>query len=664
MKKKQEPEKPYQKPEEKEKEKSDESEKEGMKAHKAIVTRGMARGDMFVTITFSAEYDNGDVLIGKKDPKKDKPEFRYEKFEANMNESRMYGKVNRSVNYTYKQRLNEDGTFMGSPDSIIEIDGVVQAGDDNHELQVLLDKYVEEKIKPEGMLPHGHFSTMYINDKTKKKYMGVRKFHEAYRGLMIEDKVHKNRLHSWKKLQVRKKMGPGIPRTEEEKTKKALFLLREDLKAEQVKRPEARDTKKVEELKRKISELEMALKGHHEDTEEVEEIIEQERKLRKPEEMIHAFTEEEKRREIRKRMGPEFSEEYKKWIAPEEALERAKQEIFRQLLEEQEKKPQDRKKLEELKRKKLDIEKKKRETNKKMWELHKSDTMGIPIMADDEEAQIVAEVNTIVATEGLPPPESEEVKNLIELFKEYRQKWPPKWLEPKELEILARALRRSALHILETEHEKLNKLKMTPEERNTKIKEIETKHRDDLDKAWKDFQKVPVDLKIRGDKFKQSHPEEYEALAKRKNMTWVGNDSVIEGVMAKVQRALKEPLKDTTEDKGESVQILEKNKYRSLEAFLEEDLSGLHTLGEALEHASLDKPADSASLAKISEHYSVAKKRFDFLKKTFDDLAKKEDKPEEHEEESKQIQEMREEIPELGRQVPSDGKVSSGLQKN
>jgi DNA repair exonuclease SbcCD ATPase subunit len=115
--------------------------------------------------------------------------------------------------------------------------------------------------------------------------------------------------------------------------------------------------------------------------------------------------------------------------------------------------------------------------------------------------------------------------------------------------------------------------------------------------------------------------------------------------MNNVQRALKEPLKDYPDDKGESVQILEKNKYRSLEAFLEEDLSGLHTLGEALEHASLDKPADSAELAKINEHYSASKKRFDFLTKTFGELTKKkEDQPQDHEEDSKQIEEIREEL--------------------
>jgi hypothetical protein len=566
-KKKEEPEKPYQKPEEKEKEKSDEVEKEAMKAHKAIVSRGMARGDMVVTITFSAEYDNGDVLTGKRDPKKDKPEFRYEKFEANMNESRMYGKVNRSVNYTFKQRINEDGSFMGSPDSMIEIDGVVQSGD-NHELQVQLDKYVEDKIKSEGMLPHGHFSTVYVNDKTKKKYMGVRKFHEAYRGLMTEDKVHKNRLQGWKKLQIRKKMGPAVERSEEEKTKKALFLLREDLKAEKVKKTEAQDAKKIEELKRKISELEVALKSHHEDTQEVEDIIEEEMKHRKP------------------------SEE----IVQTAAI--------------------------------------------------------IPIMADDEETEIIAEINTHVATEGLPPPQSNEVKNLVELFKEYKQAWPSKWLEPKDLNVLARTLRRAALHILEIEHDKINKLKMTPEERNTKIKEIEAKHRDDLDKAWKDFQKVPADLKFRRDRFKLLREKDFEDLAKRKNTTWVDNDSVIEGVMNNVQRALKEPLKDSPDDKGESVQILEKNKYRSLEAFLEEDLSGLHTLGEALEHASLDKPADSAELAKINEHYSASKKRFDFLTKTFGELTKKkEDQPQDHEEDSKQIEEIREELPSLGHKV-------------
>jgi hypothetical protein len=540
--------KPYQKPEEKKEEETVEEEKEAMKSHKAIVTRAIASGDLTVIITFSAEYDNTDVLMGRKDPKKDPCHFRYEKYSVNLNESRMFGKVRRSVNYVFSQRLNDDGSFVGSSDSKIEIDGVVQHGHDN-ELQVQLDKYTEEKIKPEGMFPHKYVGTRYINDKTKKKYVGVRNFVESFRGLLVEDTIHKTRVKNWHELQLRKQTGPKVKETEVDKINEALFFLQQDLKTEQAKKSESHDIKKIEELKRKISELETALKGHKEDNQEIEDIINEEMKQRKPDEEIYV------------------------------------------------------------------------------------------------KAQLLEPIEVTAFIESLPPSENESVKNLIALFKEYKQDWPSKWLEPKDLDILARTLRRAAINMLETEHKNLKELKMTPEERNTKIRAIEAKHREDMDKALKDFEKVPDDLKARRDKFKEGNPEDYEALAKRKNLTWVGNTSVIEEVMAKVQRALKEPVKETLDDKGESVLMLEKSKYRSLEAFLEQDLNGLDTLGQALEHASLEpKAPEPVLLEKINSEIARSKEKMGFLTKTLAEMAKNENK-ELPAEEVEVIEDVRKEIP-------------------
>lgn len=60
--------------------------------HKEIVERAFKNGDVVVDIGFHSEYDNLQVLSGKKDPKKDPTNFRFESYVASIDESRTTGK--------------------------------------------------------------------------------------------------------------------------------------------------------------------------------------------------------------------------------------------------------------------------------------------------------------------------------------------------------------------------------------------------------------------------------------------------------------------------------------------------------------------------------------------------------------------------------------------
>lgn len=108
-----------------------------------------------------------------------------------------------------------------------------------HELKEEIDEYIESKVKPEGMFPHAHFSTEYKNSKDDETYPGVRDFVEHFRGILTWDLVHKKRMDNWDELQLKKAMGPGIPKSETEKAKKSLYKIQQELKEEEGKGPES-----------------------------------------------------------------------------------------------------------------------------------------------------------------------------------------------------------------------------------------------------------------------------------------------------------------------------------------------------------------------------------------------------------------------------------------
>jgi hypothetical protein len=701
---------------------------EAMKSHKAIVVRGLARGDMIVTITFSAEYDNGDLLAGKKNPG-DPAHFRFEKFEAEMDESRMFGRVERSVNYMYTQRLNDDGTFMGTFDSRVKLDGKLVPSDKN-ELQKLLDGYMDNKVKPEGMLPHGHFSTIYVNDKTKKKYVGVRKFVEAYRGILTEDKVHKDRTHSWERLQVKKKMGPMM-RTEEEKVKRTLFFYREELKKEEAKRDNKQDKDKIKEYTSLISDLEETLKSlKKDDLDEHEDLIVKEMRHRMevvrqdleseqtkgPEERDeHLMKEYRDEMEELKSEIEEFSshqasfedrEAFKffpktkngdveklealfkkynqkwpdRWLNPRdmgflaktirEAIDssfndRMKQEISKGEMSQAQVSNKTREIQEEMK---SDMEhaaklfkavpgdlkvrlKELRETapeQAKTFEQSGQDLAWV----DSPDAVITKVEEALTPRGGFPPPEHENVKALEAIFKKYGQAWPSKWIDPKELEVLARTIRKGMVDFVSDQtvelKRKVKEKDITSETMEEQVKKMQKEQKADLESLSGLFDAVAEDLKSRLEQFKKSQPEKYRGMEHRNNVSWVSTPSAITEALAKVHKIFKEPVPVVVEDKSDSITMLEEGRYRSLEAFLEANLSGMHSLGQVLEDAPLQEVAPNPAIVqRINREIAKTKESKAEVQKILEELAKSEEKAED----IKEIEKMRREVPTLERHI-------------
>jgi hypothetical protein len=546
---------PYEKVNEPKKEEEKENLEEAMQTHKKMVERAFKNGDVVVDIGFHSEYDNVQVLSGKKDPSKDPPHFRFESYVAMIDETKTTGKTERTVEYRYHQKLNDDGTFIGRGDSLLKLDGSpVTDG-----LKKEIDEYVESKIKPEGMFPHGHFSTGYKNSKNGEVYPGVRDFIEHFRGVLTWDLVHKQRMEKWEELQLKKQIG-NISKGDLEKAQKELFKLRLVLKEEKGKRPELRDHETIVKLEKMEKELEEEMKSKDTQKEDLDEIIKRE----------------------------------------DEHLESIKQ---------------------------------------AMAKLNKT-------------ADHYSEFGNL-----LPPPKNEGVLKLLDIFKEYKIDSPnPKiWLEPKDLEVLARVLKSSADTAIEMDLKNIKEEK-EGDSRNKKIHEIADKHSDNLSKAVGYFKDIPTDLKERRAEFEKKHPKEFAQLSKRKDMNWVDNKDKIQNVMDKVRRSLLErtPVKDTEKERG--VKMLEISKFRSLEAFLEGELKGIYTIGQTLSHASLTpKPMDASIKEKINSEIARSEGELKKLRGTLEEMTKAEfqDEADISDEEAKKIEEARVGIPELAHYLKS-----------
>lgn len=472
----------------KRKEEEEEKEEAIGAAHEKMVQDAIEKHKIVATIYFSANYDNLDVIAGRKDPKKDPVDFKYQKYEASLFLERKYGKNVRSIDYRYTQDLKSDGTFTGSDQSSLALDGSKVSP--NNDLKKELDNYVEHHMKPEGMLPYGRalsgktknvlFPVGYENTKTNKDYSGVRNFFEKYRGLLVEDIVHEKR----QKEVERRERGRTLPPSDKKKVKEMIFDFKEEIEDEKAKK--TRDTKRIKELEQQIKKLEDLLKGH-EIGEDIDKIIEEEMKYLKP----------------------EHEPEKTAMILPYEKI-----------------------------------------------------------------------------AEAFPSPESENVKKLIGIFDEYgvKKPLPTGWLEPVDILTLAKSLKAHTRVFLENKLKDLKKQKgLKKTERDSRAHELESKVREDMGKAVDYFKDIPVDLKKRLDKLNET---DFANLKKRRNIDWVDDKNEIDRIMRKIKMEFAKD-KAPKPRKKEVVRLLEKGKYRSLEAFLETELNGIKVLAQRLDRASL-----------------------------------------------------------------------------
>ena len=246
--------------------------------HEKMLAKALSENRIVVTVYFWSEYDNTEVASGAKDPAKDPSNFKYSRYAVSLYEKRSFGKTSRSLEYLFSQMLNDDGTFIGQGKSTLKVDDTQV--DENNSVKASLDKYVEEKLKPEGMLPHKFCAAEYVNRRDNKTYHGIASFASHFRGIGQPDSAHKERVKNWESLQLRKRTGPTqLPTSDLAKARALHTHLKLMLHEELSKKPALRDQARIEELKHQVQEAEDVMHGRAKDMEEVEDIIRLEKEL-------------------------------------------------------------------------------------------------------------------------------------------------------------------------------------------------------------------------------------------------------------------------------------------------------------------------------------------------------------------------------------------------
>lgn len=496
-------------------------------AHEKMVDQAIDKHEIIATIFFSANYDNLDVVGGRKDPEKDPVNFEYKEYEASLYKERSFGKNKRSIDYKYTQKLTDEGEFEGSGKSTLKLDGAPVSA--NNDLKKELDNYVEHHMKPEGMLPYGRavtkktknilFPVSYENVKINKKYNGVRQFFEKYRGLLVEDPAHAKRKKFVKEKEIRKQLPAG----ERERIKEKIFDLKDEL--DDLKDEKPRNTKRIKELEGHIKELEDFIKGKgDEDLKEIEDIIEMEMKLLDPKE-------------------------------PEEKTAFIK----------------------------------------------------------------------LVYAATLPPPQMDSVKKLIKILGDYNvsKPKPTGWLVPVDILTLAKQLKARVKIDLQ---KRLKELKGKKLDKEQKAHELESAAREAINEATKGFTDLPVDLRKRRDMFMKSHPKDYQQFAINKDIGWVDSEPQIDRIKGKIFKEMREEITELKKIKAPkkqpAVRVLEKGKFKALEAFLEQGLDGLDVIAKRFSKAALGEESMNPELtASVNSEISNSEKELSKLESKLKEIS-------------------------------------------
>jgi len=242
--------------------------------------------------------------------------------------------------------------------------------------------------------------------------------------------------------------------------------------------------------------------------------------------------------------------------------------------------------------------------------------MEMKLLNPPKEEEKVATTALIYAA-AFPEPKSESVKKLINILDKYNVKHKARgWLEPVDILTLAKSLKAHAKIGLEKQLKDLKSQK--GKDKESQAIELETAVRDDVSEAAGLFKAVPADLKKRRDDFKK-FKRDYDPYAARRNMGWVDSEPEIDRVMTKILKEFRESViemkKKKTPKKTQVVRMLEKTKFQSLEAFLEQILGGLDVIAKRFGKASLDKENQNPELsASISSELSEAEGNLNKLK--------------------------------------------------
>lgn len=542
-----------------------------------------------LTITFGANYDRQDLIkeSDRIDPEKDDVDFKYKHYEVKLDRT-----SKPRVTYVYDQDLSDKGEFIGSPKSQLIIEG----DPGNEILRRRLNDYVEEEMKPEGILPYGpsvksrkpiRIPVEYVNeslDKTKT-YDGVGKrvykpfidFADKYRGFMVEDEPHLTRVEEEGKREHKKLM----PKGGKNEVRKLIQNLKENVDDE--KSEKSPDQKQIQTWKDQIKELQDHLKK--DDMEHLTKFIDK-------------------------------NKDRFKFAVSEERLKNVK---------------------ELMKLKDLVENQKSRLLSRKIKGGPKGDD-SLQDEIDANEKRIDELQKTLEQTkESFPAPESASVKKLFtELSNlEIKDKKLDGFLTSTDLQFFVNQVQGALAKEAQDSIAGIKKNKnMSDEERIEENKAIERKRNTKLNSFIELFEAVPADMKKRLEVFKTKDLNGYKKLQSRHGalLNWVDSP---EKTLSKIKKSLSMPKPLVTpKSKQESVVPMAEEDAKFMLNWLENQLRGFSVIGDRFGKASLvANKMDPTDKKKVEDQLKKTEEEFQALRNRIAEMKdKKEKTPQEIEE--------------------------------
>ena len=635
-------------------------------SHVTLIEKGIKDHEVWAIIEFSANYDN--TMLKEKE---DKPvDFKYEKYLNSFKGTRKgrskKGTWKKTVKYTREEDLTPEGDFKGNASSTLLLDGNPTSQKDK--FKVAIDEYVKDHMTSEGLLPYGQsvtkmkeqvkYPSKYINTKLNKTYFGADHFFTAYQGLLIEDAPQKGR----KEIREKKEKELGVGKSTERDIQKAITTLEGELKTVTIsERPELekqiKKLKKVQEdmksfsvteeaektvdesrnwlLKKKKSKLERvteefmvenALPPTEKDTKKLRTLEKQKRKLERAVKTLQGEVREKKSGLISiASMIRDIFAVTDEWKEMTKELSKAEETLahYEKLYKKVQTKKTDKDKPED-----------KPEPDKKPGKKHKDYIEELESRINENKKKIKDLKSKMETSEGkpgaFPETDNESVKDFYEIFSKAGVKRLPKmtlfgWVTPVQLLQASKQLQAVLRTKYEAKIDDIKSQKGKPEEeRESDILSVKKEHKAELDKARQAIKALPADLKKRRDEFKKLHPSDFPRI---KDPDWVDNSGKVSDTLKKVDVELKEVKEKDKVDKKQTVNLLEKTKFKSLGDFLNVGKKGLGIIGGRFAKAPLEAgemPGDLKTtftryLEKTEADYSKAKKILDDVNKTLKD---------------------------------------------
>ena len=539
-----------------------------------------------LTVIFSANYDRQDLKQDKEkgryqiDPEKDEIDFKYLNYQVNLERT-----SKPRIIYTYNQKLSEKGEFIGSPQSRLTIEG----SQGNDLLKKRLDDYVEDEMKPEGVLPYGpsvksrkpvRIPVEYVNnslDETKT-YDGIGKrtykpftyFADRYKGFMVEDQPHLTRVEEEGKREQKLLM----PKGGKNEIRKTIINLKENIEDEKGEKPP--DQKKIKMWEDQIKELNDHLKK--DSVEELNSFI------TKNQELLKFAVSEERLKNVREMM---------------KLQDLVKNQEDRLLARRKTGDPKDEASLElkeEIKTNNDKIEK-----LKKLLEQTK---------------------------EPFPPPESGQVKKLLSGLSDLgiKDKKLEEYLSPTDLQFYANQVQGALAKEAQDNIAGVKKNKnMSEEEKVAENEAIERKRGIKLNNFIELFEAVPADMKKRLEKYKKDDPGGFNKLEKKhgKFLTWVDNPK---DAINKIKQKLSIPKAlGAPKGKPESVVPMEEEDAKFMLNWVENQLNGFSVIGDRFGKASVvAKGLSSDEKDRVGKQLKKTEEEFQTLRNKLSEIEGKE----------------------------------------